>query len=415
MPMRYFKLCEDVHVPGRWELDTPVDSTGRELGSWLFLRGEPVHVEGPLHLRSFQPGKPIDFSLADAGSIPIVHSKVADTLARMAPLDVQLFPVKVDSQPEPYLLVNATRIVKCIDDEASEEVVYWKPEDGVPEKVGTYFSVSGMRIDPTRVGDAKVFRTWGWHIALIVSEDIKEALERTGATGMRFEEVTGPSATSPEERERWRTFRELWQQADTAREEAWRTLGRLEEESIIPIVVGGNWPSRRQAWRIIHRPGGQLLLVTAGLSDPFYGQTEPSVGFGLELALEMDEPLEEAEKSWPLLLLERVADEVAEHESVRERVKAGFLSMEVSGEDMPRALVNEESRVGVLLGLEPSTLPRHFPLPAGEVPLVIVKALLPAELAWLLEHGKQGRDELLRRFAECGEEHLSRIRRRPVV
>ncbi len=46
-----------------------------------------------------------------------------------------------------------------------------------------------MRIDPSKVGDAKVFRTWGWSIALVVSEDIKDALERTGATGLQFTEV----------------------------------------------------------------------------------------------------------------------------------------------------------------------------------------------------------------------------------
>jgi hypothetical protein len=37
----------------------------------------------------------------------------------------------------------------------------------------------------------------------------------------------------------------------------------------------------------------------------------------------LNEPLEDADKSWPLLLLERVADEVAERERVREKVKTG--------------------------------------------------------------------------------------------
>jgi hypothetical protein len=46
-----------------------------------------------------------------------------------------------------------------------------------------------MRIDPSKVGDAKVFRPWGWTVALIVSEEIKEALERIRATGTQFEEV----------------------------------------------------------------------------------------------------------------------------------------------------------------------------------------------------------------------------------
>ncbi|SES91381.1 suppressor of fused domain protein [Stigmatella erecta] len=192
-------------------------------------------------------------------------------------------------------------------------------------------------------------------------------------------------------------------------------MGRLDEEAIIPIVVGGAWPAQRQVWRIIHRPGGRTLLVTDGLSDYFADRAEPSVGFGLELALETDEPLQEAEQSWPLLLLERVGDEIAEHERVREKVKPGFLSMEVSGQGMPEPLVTREGRVGVLLGMESSPLPRDFSMPAGEVRLVTVKALLPTELTYLLAHGKTGRDELLRRFGQEGHGHLSRVWRNPVM
>jgi hypothetical protein len=46
-----------------------------------------------------------------------------------------------------------------------------------------------LRIDKARVGDAQVFRCEGWTGPLIVSGEIKEALERMGATGTRFEEV----------------------------------------------------------------------------------------------------------------------------------------------------------------------------------------------------------------------------------
>jgi hypothetical protein len=46
-----------------------------------------------------------------------------------------------------------------------------------------------MRIDKTKVGNSKVFRPEGWSTALIVSEEIKNALERMGATGTRFQEV----------------------------------------------------------------------------------------------------------------------------------------------------------------------------------------------------------------------------------
>ncbi len=55
--------------------------------------------------------------------------------------------------------------------------------------VGQYFSVRDLRIDKAKVGNAKVFRLEGWTGPLIVSGEIKDALERMGATGTRFEEV----------------------------------------------------------------------------------------------------------------------------------------------------------------------------------------------------------------------------------
>jgi hypothetical protein len=416
MPLRYFELLDDVYIPGRWELGDPTDENGREVANpWMFMKGEPVHLEGRLKIPVDRPGRALDFSVAGVGVTPIVHARAASVLTRLAPDDIQVLPVQVGAESEPYFLINVTRTVRCIDDEASTEVRYWKPEDGQPNKVGRYKSVIGMRIDMSKVGDAKFFRPWGWSVALIVSEDIKTALERAGATGMKFEEVTGPGAISPEERERDRKFSELWQQTHAARAEAWSALGKMEEETFVPIVIGGDWPSKRQSWRVIHRPDGHTLLVSDGLSDPFYLRPEPSVGFGVELALETNEPLGNVEKSWPLYLLERVAAEVATHERVREQVKGGFMSMEVAGKGMPEPLLTKDGLVGVLLGMDAATLPGHLTVPSGQVRLVTIKALMPTELAYLLEHGKPGRDELVRRFHQEGPAHLSRSWRQPVV
>ena len=94
----------------------------------------------------------------------------------------------VEGHPEQYLTLVATKLIRCIDEKASQ-VQLWRPEDGLPEKVGKYYSVDGMRVDKSKIGNAKVLRTEGWDIALIVSEDIKDALERIGATGTRFTEV----------------------------------------------------------------------------------------------------------------------------------------------------------------------------------------------------------------------------------
>jgi len=187
MSQRFFKLSDDMDVSRRWLLDTPLDSQGRRVFDWDFKKGMPVQVEGRLKIPIRIAGRPLDFSGAGL-RIPVVHVKVASMLSERAPGDVQLIPADIEGQPEQYLVLVATRLIRCID-EAASEVSFWTPEHGVPEKVGHYMGVDRMRIDKTKVGNAKVFRPEGWPVALIVSEEIKDALERMGATGTRFEEV----------------------------------------------------------------------------------------------------------------------------------------------------------------------------------------------------------------------------------
>jgi len=68
-------------------------------------------------------------------------------------------------------------------------VEFWKPEDGRPEKVGSYRVIDDLRIDPSKVQGAHLFRPWGWLVALIVSEELKVAMEALGGIGPDFVEV----------------------------------------------------------------------------------------------------------------------------------------------------------------------------------------------------------------------------------
>ena len=189
MAKRYFELLDDMSIRGRWLLGTPTDPQGREVDDpWMFYRGERLPDMGRLKLPIDVPGRALDFSQA-AFAAPVVHPRVASVFSELAPEEVQTLPVEIEGQPEPFFILVATQLLRCIDDKASRYVEMWQPEDGRPDKVGKYRDVRGMRIDPSQVGDAKVFRPWGWAIALSVREDIKEALERMGATGAEFEEV----------------------------------------------------------------------------------------------------------------------------------------------------------------------------------------------------------------------------------
>ncbi|MBZ4330962.1 imm11 family protein [Corallococcus sp. AS-1-12] len=413
--MRYFNLFENV-AEGFWCLGHPLDGQTRELEDpWQFTVGEPARFKGPIRLPLDVEGVSRDYSHA-AFSTPVVNARLAALFQELAPNDVELIPVEIDSHAGPYFILNALRAIPCVDTEASSDVVYWSEEDGIPEKVGTLSFISEMRIDTSKVGDAKVFRPSEWDVVLIVSEDIKDAMERAGITGAKFEAVTGPPTVDPVRRAETKKRGALWDQARRARAAVWRGLGTMSDDFYIPPVVGGPWPGERQWWTAMRRPDGGMLIVTDGLSDPFNDILDrPTAGFGLELAIETPEPLGEVWKSWPVHLLERVAYEVAEFEKLRVSLANGTLSMEVDGVGMPETLVTPEGRVAVLIGMETDSLPPRFTLPGGEVRLLTVKVLMPAELKWLLRQGRGAAAELIRRFKAAGETHLSRSWRQPVV
>ena len=185
---RYFKLMDDRRSRDRWHLGVPVNEQGEELAPWQFDEGRVLGLGCVPSFPLDVPGRPLDFCWA-AFSIPVVQARFVSLFERLGVGDVQFIPARVDGRSEPSFILNALRIIRCIDDARCEEVQYWKPGDSRPDKVGQYRAVHGMRIDPAKVEGARIFRPWGWTVALIISEDLKRALEEEGITGTRFVEV----------------------------------------------------------------------------------------------------------------------------------------------------------------------------------------------------------------------------------
>jgi hypothetical protein len=185
---RFFRLYDDVYFPERWHLTGPFDAQGQEPEDfWQFSIGEPVKDLGPLSMRYDVPGQPLDYSHGGV-DVPIVHDRVAEVFRKLAPGDVQLIPVQVEEQSDPYFILVVTRLIRCIDENASR-ILRWTPEDEEPEKVGQIRSVRELHLDKSRIGDAQIFRPEDWDVEIIVSEEIKEALERIQASGVTFTEV----------------------------------------------------------------------------------------------------------------------------------------------------------------------------------------------------------------------------------
>jgi len=189
---RFFELRDDVYIKDRWHLVNPTDPTGANVCD-AFHQGTSVRVAAPVRLRhsdAADRGNPIDYTVISGDRVPVVHPRVAEILKTLAPNDIEFVPARVDGFSEPYFIVNVLTTRHCIDEAASRQVDKLTEEDRetFPERVGEYFLVMGLKLDPSRVEGAKVFWTWGWG-ALIVSEEIKNAFEAARVTGAKFVEV----------------------------------------------------------------------------------------------------------------------------------------------------------------------------------------------------------------------------------
>jgi uncharacterized protein DUF1629 len=186
--IKYYDIFDDTRIPGRWHLRMPVDEQGAWIDTWQFKEGKTLDIQGPIHFRVKPAGVVLEYTLSMG--VPIVHRRVVSLFERLGlQKEVQFLPVEVEGQREPWFILNALRVIRCIDDARCDEVFYWGPEDGEPDRIGQYRNVRGLKVDVEKIGDAHIFRPWGWLVVLIVSEHVKQAMEAEGITGARFIEV----------------------------------------------------------------------------------------------------------------------------------------------------------------------------------------------------------------------------------
>jgi len=189
MTRRYYKLYDNHDTLERWYLDDPVDGFGVNFEPYVFCMGRHIDVASPIHIPLYQTGSPLDYTEFSTSKVPVVNERYAALLREWVPDDIQLIPAYIGEHQELHFVVNMLRIIRCIDEAASKHVEFWKPEDGRPEKIGGYRVIDELRIDPSKVQGVHLFRPWGWLVAIIVSEELKVAMESLGGIGPDFVEV----------------------------------------------------------------------------------------------------------------------------------------------------------------------------------------------------------------------------------
>ena len=188
--LAYFRLL-DMDFPRRWRLNLPRDSSGEECNPWPFLEGKPLPVMSDLVISIKRQGTPLDFTFGPF-DVPFVTPEVAELIQETAGEDVQLIPARLETG-KPMRILVVTRLEDCFDHMRSE-VAYRTDEHakalGKPWTSGHPHTVYKLLIDPAKTENRHVLRIKTWIGPLIVSEDVKNVLERRGITGVSYLPVT---------------------------------------------------------------------------------------------------------------------------------------------------------------------------------------------------------------------------------
>ena len=214
--------------------------------------------------------------------------------------------------------------------------------------------------------------------------------------------------------------------ACAARDAFYATLGAVDADVLAPLVnpafMGGpRWPSLRQAWRVIRR-NDSILIASDGLSDPFEDDDDVFVPRGHLLEVCIEAPLsafngDPVQASWLFDLVYQVSQNVADHGSIDLLVQRhGSVSMVLDVQDAPAGVEDDKEQVGVLLAQGAPGMPPSFDMPYGEVLLLTITVLQPAELAYISEapDKAQARRDLAAALAASPAGHWS-VAQRPAV
>ena len=186
--------------------------------------------------------------------------------------------------------------------------------------------------------------------------------------------------------------------------EYWQKIGEVDPNIIAPLINTAfrnlpKWPSLDQSFILLKKANGNTVIATDGLSSPFdprLGSTNQSTdGFGLELYVETDEPINDITNSYQFDLVYQMALQVANSTKIKEMLdRYGVITAELYDVRAPESFKNSEGRVGVILGLKSNDIQD-----LSQVEMINIKLLTLTELKYIAENGEAGREKLKNLFA----------------
>lgn len=202
MSSEYFTIEQGFPSTGRWYLGRVYTRDGDQVDTSVFFHGVPIDpgppvrlplvrkeervaIDFPLSISLDRAGPPLDFTLGGF-DLPVVTKRIADLLAGIAGAGIQRFPALIEGQQDTYEILNITSRADCLDATASS--LDWWPNTTPAERKP--IAIYKLVIDRSAVAGHNMFRLANVESILIVSKEVKDALENASNNlGVKFVKV----------------------------------------------------------------------------------------------------------------------------------------------------------------------------------------------------------------------------------
>jgi hypothetical protein len=184
----------DESIDDGWHLEEPRIIGQKDIiDFWPLISGECIDIKKyrNLYVPMQHEGRRLSFTLGSF-LIPYVTWQIGNIIQEFAPDCTKLVPCLINDKEQGYYLLVIEKALKCLDMSRSAIEFYTAEdfEDDPPDdrrKIGSIKGVIRAVLDPAKVQESDhIFRLEENLTAIFVSEALRQALLRTGVTGISF-------------------------------------------------------------------------------------------------------------------------------------------------------------------------------------------------------------------------------------
>lgn len=215
--MKYFRIISDDKM-NKWRLSMRWKRDGQPIDVWSYVMGRAGQRDPKPLAYIERDGDRIELNFALGEGVPIVSSRVAETLAQIEGGNLERIPVTIEGDDRDWEIINSLPHLDAIDHSKSH-ICYYPLSHTDATRAGMPQSVEQLILDPTRIQDRQLFRLKEWDVVLMASERVLDALATINSLSgvsctevptdskipgrMRIANRKGLVPWSPAEREAW--------------------------------------------------------------------------------------------------------------------------------------------------------------------------------------------------------------------